>query len=145
MKSEKIMTNKEKFKILRTGAFRSCIESGMSVKEALEIDRKAMEAAKQELKHMSIRRNNKTIEVMADVEHSRWSKWQKYLHSLCVKNSDGSLTIPKERVLHWEKEIATSYKDLSEELKDFDRQEALTTIKALKENKLLITDTPRRS
>ena len=76
----------------------------------------------------------KIIEIMADVEHERWSKWQKYLHSLCVKNDDGSLTISKERVKHWEMEIATPYSELSEKLKEYDREEARTTIKALENN-----------
>lgn len=78
------------------------------------------------------------IEIMADVEHDRWSKWQKYLHSLCVKNKDGSLTIPKSRVVHWEKEIATKYSDLTEELKEYDREEARTTFNALKKHGFVI-------
>ena len=78
------------------------------------------------------------IEIMADVEHNRWSKWQKYLHSLCVKNKDGSLTIPKSRVEHWEMEIATPYSELSEELKEYDRAEARTTVKALAASDFII-------
>lgn len=85
---------------------------------------------------------NGIIEIMADVEHERWSKWQKYLHSLCVKNDDGSLTISKERVEHWENEIATPYSQLSEKLKDFDRAEAKTTISALKKNGFHIVSIP---
>lgn len=63
------------------------------------------------------------VEKGADIEHARWAGWQKYLHSLCKKNKDGTLTISKERVIHWEKEIATSYSELSEELKEYDRIE----------------------
>lgn len=72
------------------------------------------------------------IEIMADVEHERWAKWQKYCHFLCIKNKDGSLTISKSRVEHWEKEIITKYSDLSEELKEYDREEVRHTIVALK-------------
>lgn len=63
------------------------------------------------------------VEKGADLEHDRWARWQKYLHSLCKKNKDGSLTISKERVKHWEKEIETPYEYLTEELKEYDRKE----------------------
>ena len=63
------------------------------------------------------------IEAGADLEHDRWAGWQKYLHSLCKKNDDGSLTIPKQRVEHWERQIATPYLELSEKEKEYDRIE----------------------
>lgn len=63
------------------------------------------------------------IEVLANLEHERWAKWQEYVHSLCIKNEDGSLTIPKERVEHWNYEISTKYDDLPENIKEYDRQE----------------------
>ena len=63
------------------------------------------------------------VEKGADLEHQRWARWQKYIHSLCSKNPDSSLTISKERVEHWEKEIATLYSELTEELKEYDRKE----------------------
>ena len=63
------------------------------------------------------------VEKGADLEHERWSRWQKYLHSLCIKNDDGTLTIPKRRVERWERQIATSYAELSEQEKEYDRVE----------------------
>jgi len=63
------------------------------------------------------------IENGAALEHNRWASWQKYLHSLCKKNADGSLLIPKDRVARWERQLKTSYSDLSEEEKEFDRIE----------------------
>ena len=63
------------------------------------------------------------VEKGASIEHERWARWQGYLHSLCIKNKDGSLTIPKERVKHWQKEIDTPYSELMEELKEYDRKE----------------------
>lgn len=39
---------------------------------------------------------NELLEILSDIEHKRWASWQKYLHSLCINNDDGSLTIPKE-------------------------------------------------
>lgn len=74
------------------------------------------------------------IEIMADVEHERWARWQKYLHSLCTKNEDGSLTISKSRVKHWEKEIKTKYAELLENIKEYDRKEARNTISVLKKH-----------
>jgi len=71
------------------------------------------------------------IEKGADLEHDRWARWQKYVHSLCKKNKDGSLTIPKERVERWEKEIATPYLELTEELKEYDRKETRNYIPLL--------------
>lgn len=73
------------------------------------------------------------VEKGAELEHDRWSRWQKYLHSLCKKNRDGSLTISKERVNHWEREIATPYSKLSDDLKEYDRKETRNYIPLLKE------------
>ncbi|MCT4612087.1 MAG: hypothetical protein N4A47_01800 [Clostridia bacterium] len=73
------------------------------------------------------------LEKLADLEHSRWSKWQKYLHSKCVKNEDGSLTIPKELVERWERQIETSYNELTEKEKESDRRQVRNTINLLRE------------
>jgi len=73
------------------------------------------------------------IELGADLEHNRWASWQKYAHSLCVKNSDGSLTIPKERVGWWEKQIITPYTDLPEKEKEYDRIEVRKYIPIIKQ------------
>lgn len=51
---------------------------------------------------------------LASIEHERWADWQRYMHSLCTRNDDGSLTIPANSVAHWERQIATHYDDLSE-------------------------------
>lgn len=71
------------------------------------------------------------LEILADLEHKRWSNWQKYVHSLCTKNADGSLTIPKERVEWWENEIETNYTDLEEKLKECDREEVRPVLKEI--------------
>lgn len=57
------------------------------------------------------------------MEHTRWSKWQSYLHSKCIKNEDGSLTIPAGLVVHWERQISTPYSQLTEPEKEADRRE----------------------
>ena len=63
------------------------------------------------------------IEYLAALEHERWSNWQAYVHNLCIKNEDGSLTIPKKYVYHWNWEIALKYKDLPDNIKESDRKE----------------------
>jgi len=65
------------------------------------------------------------IEKGANLEHQRWAKWQEYLHSKCIKNKDGSLTIPIEFVKHWESQIVSPYSDLSEREKESDRKEVI--------------------
>lgn len=88
-------------------------------------------------------------EKLADIEHQRWSDWQKYLHSKCFTadhNTDGlvcwcnpqiemmpnlnnvilhkeHLVIPEESVKHWERQINTPYAELSEVEKDSDRKQ----------------------
>lgn len=76
--------------------------------------------------------DDELMEILADLEHKRWANWQKYLHSLCVKNDDGSLTIPKERVDWCNYEIETSYADLDEKLKEYDREEVRPVLEAIK-------------
>lgn len=63
------------------------------------------------------------FEKLADIEHQRWADWQKYLHSLCDKNPNGSLTIPSFFVKQWERQIDTPYQGLSEKEKESDRDQ----------------------
>lgn len=63
------------------------------------------------------------LEELAHIEHERWSHWQRYMHSKCTKAPDGSLVIPPDLVEKWEKQISTSYYDLSEKEKDSDREQ----------------------
>ena len=65
------------------------------------------------------------IEKLSDIEHDRWCNWQRYLHSCCIKNEDGSLTIPKVLVERWEYEINTKYNNLPDNIKESDRKEFL--------------------
>ncbi len=62
-------------------------------------------------------------EILADVEHERWSHWQRYLHSMCERNSDGSLVIPVNLVKKWELQMNTPYSELSESEKESDREQ----------------------
>ena len=63
------------------------------------------------------------VEQLAAIEHERWSHWQRYVHSKCIPQSDGSLTIPAALVARWEKQILTKYADLEEQEKESDREQ----------------------
>ena len=78
------------------------------------------------------------IEKLADIEHQRWSEWQSYLHSKCLKHTinsynsakrryeeieTGAMVIPKVLFENWARQINTPYKDLSEKEKDSDREQ----------------------
>jgi len=70
-------------------------------------------------------------ESLAEQEHKRWAGWQNHLHSKCTKNTDGSLTIPAEYVVNLEKQINTTYDNLSESERGSDREEADKTLAIL--------------
>jgi hypothetical protein len=74
-----------------------------------------------------------TLEALSSVEHERWSHWQRYLHSRCVTNDDGSLIIPPDLVAQWTRQMATDYADLTEEEKESDREQAREYLSALKQ------------
>lgn len=63
------------------------------------------------------------MEQLADVEHERWSHWQRYLHSKCERVGDGSLVIPAHLVERWESQMNTPYSALSEKEKESDREQ----------------------
>lgn len=63
------------------------------------------------------------IEKLADVEHERWSHWQRYLHSKCERTKGGSLVIPAHLVRQWELQMNTPYSALSESEKESDREQ----------------------
>jgi hypothetical protein len=63
------------------------------------------------------------IERLAAVEHERWSHWQRYMHSKCTRQPDGSLLLPAELVAKWERQIATKYEELDDPEKESDREQ----------------------
>jgi len=63
------------------------------------------------------------VEQLAAVEHERWSHWQRYVHSKCVRQPDGSLLIPAGLVARWEKQINTKYAELDEQERESDRDQ----------------------
>lgn len=71
------------------------------------------------------KKDTKLFEQLADIEHQRWADWQKYLHSKCTPIMGGDLLIHSEDVEHWERQIKTDYKNLSEKEKDSDREQVM--------------------
>ena len=63
------------------------------------------------------------LEALAEIEHERWSHWQRYLHSRCARTADGSLVVPAGLVARWEQQMATPYGELSEPEKESDREQ----------------------
>ena len=63
------------------------------------------------------------VEVLAAIEHERWSHWQNHLHSKCIANPDGTLTIPSECAERWSKQASTPYADLTESERESDRDQ----------------------
>jgi len=71
------------------------------------------------------------IEILADVEHQRWSNWMKHLFSKCEPNGDGTAIIPAFFVERWDRKANTSYDELTEAEKESDRREVRVTLKAM--------------
>lgn len=66
----------------------------------------------------------KFIEEGADLEHERWAKWQRYMHSKIEPTEhDPLMHIGTEWVERWNRQIATPYSALSEKEKESDRIE----------------------
>jgi hypothetical protein len=63
------------------------------------------------------------LEQLAALEHERWSHWQRYVHSKCIRQPDGSLLLPSDLVARWEKQIKTKYEDLDTQEKESDREQ----------------------
>lgn len=64
-------------------------------------------------------------EALAKLAHDGiWSTWMRYMFSRCIRNEDGSMTIPVFFVERWHQQIATPYDDLPEEMKPSDREQA---------------------
>ncbi len=77
------------------------------------------------------------IEQLASKEHASWAHWMEYLFSQCEVLPDASLRIPLRLALHWQRQVATPYAELSEKEKQSDRDEVahiLPIIRAFKED-----------
>lgn len=63
------------------------------------------------------------IDILADIEHERWSHWQKYMHDKGKRQSDGSMVIPAELVAQWDRQSATPFAKLRDDEKESDREQ----------------------
>jgi hypothetical protein len=63
------------------------------------------------------------VEELAAIEHQRWSRWQRYLHSQCMHQPDGSLLIPCDLVKRWERQCETKYEELGDQERESDREQ----------------------
>ena len=64
------------------------------------------------------------VEKLASHCHMQWSGWMKYLFNKCSLPKYGTITIPEWAVARWTRQMNTEYKDLPEEEKESDREEA---------------------
>lgn len=78
--------------------------------------------------------NEQEIELLANYSHRAWSGWMKYQFGKSVQNTDGSVTIPKELVERWTRQMNTEYKDLPESEKKSDRKEAVEILSLSKKD-----------
>ena len=63
-------------------------------------------------------------EKLAEYAHIAWSGWMVYLFEKSTINPDGTVTIPKWAVSRWTRQANTPYKELLEDEKGSDRDEA---------------------
>ena len=83
-------------------------------------------------KKIKIKEGDGLKERLAKFAHKQWSGWMNYMFEKSVKNSDGTITIPKWAVDRWSRQAGTAYKDLPEEEKENDRLEAEGMILTMK-------------
>ena len=88
-----------------------------------------------------MRRAEGEMEVWSAIEHERWSKWQSYLHSKLeyVEYQKDSKTyagylMSADDYTRWERQIDTSYAELSEVEKESDREQVRPYIDTLKKH-----------
>lgn len=62
-------------------------------------------------------------EQLANIEHQRWSDWQRYVHSRCITDDLGNLVIPRVMSERWQRQIDTPYQNLTEHEKQSDRDQ----------------------
>lgn len=70
------------------------------------------------------------IQILSIVEHGRRNRWIKHILNTSI-NNNGLYIIPKEAVDSFQDEILTSYDELSEGLKELDRNEVYNIIDAI--------------
>lgn len=79
-------------------------------------------------------------ELLADIEHDRWSRWMLWVYANGEWNADGSFTISPEKASRWLKLAEQPYAELDEPTKEYDRIEVRKTLIALGITKSLLKD-----
>lgn len=79
--------------------------------------------------------NTFIIEQLADLEHEQWMKWAKELIS--------KEKLSEARISRWEKECFKPYKELSEEMKEFDREWARKVYDLIVKEEKKTSDNPK--
>lgn len=64
-------------------------------------------------------------EKLAEYSHNSWSGWMEYMMGLSFFAMHGSIIIPPSLVKRWQRQMNTTYENLSEEEKESDRREAI--------------------
>ncbi len=77
---------------------------------------------------ISEKMEEKLLEEISELEHEQWMSWAKEI----LKEED----ISEERAKRWKKDFK-EYKDLPEDVKEFDREYAEEVIKKLRDRGLL--------
>lgn len=73
------------------------------------------------------------LEAVAAECHKQWSGWTEHFISKCSGDSTGfAVILDRVWIDRWKRQIATEYKDLTEEEKESDRREARKILEALK-------------
>lgn len=75
------------------------------------------------------------IELLSEAEHTSWANWMQYFFFKCGCNPDGSLTVPSGYVAALQKQIDTPYTELSERVKQYDRDEVAHILPIIEEYK----------
>lgn len=73
-------------------------------------------------------------EELAKYAHNAWSGWMEYLFSKANVNENGTWTMPKDSVDRWYRQMNTEYKDLPENEKKSDREEATKIMAIVNKN-----------
>lgn len=71
-------------------------------------------------------------EQFASQAHEQWSHWMKHLFKVSEENEDGSVTIPKELVDRWKRQMETNFFLLSDQEQKSDYDQAEKFLKLLK-------------
>jgi hypothetical protein len=67
--------------------------------------------------------DSELLEALADAEHDSWARWMSHLFTKGWRREDGSITLPGGYVKALQRQIDTSYADLTEQEKEYDREE----------------------